>query len=346
MRIIRFGTWALALVGLLASCSRGGAGEAGGEGAANEAMGGDDADPTGPDPCTLVSQAEMERYTGPLSEPPYRIDKNYQPDPAGDHCLYRDRSRRYVILDVDWDGGPMLLQMLGGTALAAEDFLGTRDMSADTLEGTWDQAVVTFGRLVALKDSTAVTVDPMGSRLGRGDQARIAALALSRARSPLEYNGARATRSRPADPAPRDPCSLVTRAEVEALMGPLRADPTISKDGTECNFVLQGEMLGYPIENMLKVQWSLGYHELGMERGSAGMAQTVMSKDMGEIPELQQNSGGAGEPWDDEQILLGGRVTVVARDILFQTLGTGIGGFDEAKAKALLRIAVRRALDQ
>jgi hypothetical protein len=346
MRSIRFGSVALALVVLLAGCSRGGSGEAGGEGEVSEAMGGDDTDPTGPDPCTLVSQAEMERFTGPLSEPPYRIDQNYQPDPAGDQCLYRDRSRRYVILDVDWDGGPLLMQMLGGTALAAEDFLGTRDMSADTLEGTWDQAVITFGRLVALKDSTAVTVDPMGSRLDRGAQARIAALALSRARAPLKYNGAKATRSRPADPAPRDPCSLVTRAEVEALMGPLRADPTTSEDGTECNFVLQGEMLGYPLQNLLKVQWTLGYYALGMERGSTGMAQTVMSQDMGEIPELQQNSGGAGEPWDDEQTLLGGRVTVVARDILFQTLGSGIGGFDEAKAKQLLRIAVRRALGQ
>ena len=281
---------------------------------------------------------------GPLGEPPYRVDNNRRTDPKGDDCLYRDRTGRYVVLGVDWDGGPLLMKIAGATAMAAEDLLGTRDMSADTLEAAWDEAGITFGRLIALKDSTAVTVDPMGSRLDRGAQARIAALALSRVNSPLPYNGAKAARSRPPDPAPRNPCTLVTRAEAEALMGPLRDDPTPSEDGTECNFTLREEAFGSPIVNLLTVAWRDGYYLLGEERLATGMAETVMTQDMGEIPELARNSSGEGEPWDDSQVLLGGRVIVVARDMLFQAIGTGFNGFDEAKATELLRIAVQRAL--
>jgi hypothetical protein len=337
MNTLPLRTWTV--VALLAACARGEPQSSGGDAARA-----DQTDPTGSDPCTLVSQAEMERFMGPLGEPPYRVDNNRRADPKGDDCLYRDRTGRYVVLGVDWDGGPLLMKIAGATAMAAEDLLGTRDMSADTLEAAWDEAGITFGRLIALKDSTAVTVDPMGSQLDRGAQARIAALALSRVNSPLPYNGASAARSRPPDPAPRNPCTLVRRAEAEALMGPLRGDPTPSDDGTECTFTLREEAFGSPIVNSLTVAWRDGYYMLGEERLATGMAETVMTQDMGEIPELARNSSGEGEPWDDSQVLLGGRVIVVAHDMMFQAIGTGFNGFDEAKATELLRIAVQRAL--
>jgi hypothetical protein len=331
------------LLGLLALAACGG-GAKGGEGDAGADASMADADePGGQDPCTLVSQAEMERFIGPMGEPPYRVDNGANTDPGGSQCLYRGRDGRFVLLDVDWDGGPLLMKMMGGTAVAAEDLLGTRDVGADTLEGTWDEMQVSFGRLLALKDSTAVTVDALGSRADQAAQARIASLALSRVKAPLKYNGAKAARARPADPAPKNPCSLVTRAEAEALMGPLREDPKVSENGGECLFITKEDFLGSPVENSLKVEWRFGFHSLGEERLAGGMAQKVMGQEMGEIPELQQNRSG-GEPWDEEQMLLGGRLTVVAQDILFQVMANGIGGFDEDKARALLRIAVPRAL--
>lgn len=341
MKAMRLGT--AALLALLTACGGRGSDGAGGAGD-NVATAAEASTSSGPDPCTLVSQGEMERFMGPLGEPPYRVDKNRLPDPAGDKCIYRDRASRYVVLDVDWDGGPLLMKIMGATVVAAEDLLGTRDLGADTLAGAWDEVAVSFGRLVALKDSTAVIVDPMGSRLDRGAQARIAAIALGRVKSPLRYDGAKPARARPADPAPRDPCSLVTRAEAETLMGPLRADPAASADGSECSFTLKEEAFGTPIENVLRVQWRGGFYSLGEERLATGMAKTVMTQDMGEVPDLEQNTSGGAEPWDDAQVLLGGRVTVVARDMLFQAIGTGFNGFDEAKARELLRIAVRRAL--
>ena len=329
----------VAAVIVTAACARGDSPRAVGEGAVAAEVG-----PTGEDPCTLVSQPEMERFLGPMGEPPYRVDNSRRADPAGEDCLYRDRSGRYVVVGVDWDGGPMLMRLMGATAMAAEDLLGTRSMGADTLEGAWDEAGISFGRLVVLKDSSAVTVDPIGSRLDLGGQARIAALALSRIHSPLPYDGASAARSRPPDPAPRDPCSLVTRAEAETLMGPLRTDPRPSEDGDGCDFTLVEELLGVPIVIPLRVEWRDGYYQLGEERLATGMAQTVMGQAMGEIPDLSRDGSGADAPWDDSQSLLGGRVIVVAHDMLFETIGTGVNGFDEARAAALLRMAVLRAL--
>jgi len=324
------------LLVLTAACAGGSGDEADGSAGADQAA------PSGPDPCTLVSQGEMEEFLGPLGEPPYRVDVNRRPDPAGDRCLYRDRSWRYVVLEVDWDDGSMALAVMGGATQTVADILGTEGTT--DLDGAWDQAKVAFGRLMALKGNTAVTVDPMGSRLDRAAQARIAAIALGRAASPLSYDGAKASRSRKSDPTPQDPCSLVTRAEAEALMGRLRGDPTTSDDGSECVFELEAELFGSPIQQTLTVQWRDGFYTLGEERFAAGMAQTAMTKSMGQTPDLQQNAGGTGEPWDESQVLLGGRIIVVARDMLFGAVGTGVGGFDESRARELLRIAVRRAL--
>jgi hypothetical protein len=276
-------------------------------------------------------------------EPPYRINQKFQVDPAGSQCLYRSNDYRYVILDVDWDSSPALMQIAGGKEVGVGQLLGESASGSSELAGSWDKAALTFGRLMALKGTTEVTIDPFGSTLDRAAQARIAALALSHAESPHHYNGAEASRTRPADPAPPDPCSLLTRAEAESFFGPLLADPAASKDGSECVYTLQAQMFGAPIQNSLKVQWRLGFYSLGMERQSAGMAQKVMSQSMGEIPELAK-SNSAKEPWDDEQLLLGGVMTVVAEDILFQTVASGINGFDEGRARELLRLAVERAV--
>jgi hypothetical protein len=298
--------------------------------------------PTKNDPCSLVSQAEMEQFTGPLREPPYRINQNYEVDPSGSQCLYRSNDYRYVILDVDWESSPVLMQIGGGKEVGVDQLLAGSESGANELAGSWDKAMLTFGRLMAIKGATEVTIDPLGSTLDRAAQARIAALALSHAESPHHYNGAEASRTRPADPAPPDPCSLLTKAEAESFFGLLRADPVASEDGSECVYTLQAEMFGTPIQNSLKVLWRLGFYNLGMERLSTGIAQKVMTQAMGEIPDLAKNNG-AKEPWDDEQLLLGGLMTVVSKDILFQTVASGINGFDEGRARELLRLAVARA---
>lgn len=327
---------AFLLGGLLACSGEGSKGEdaKGAEGAASAG---------GPDPCTLVSEVEMAAFLGPLGERPYRIDSDRRTDPAGSDCMYRARDGHNIALSVDWEDGELLMRMSGATAGKAEQILGTQDIGVDTLEGAWDEIAMSFGRFFARKGKTAVQVDPLGARVGQADVVRIAAMALRRVGSPLSYDGGKAARDRTPEPGPRNPCSLVTRQEVEGLMGRLRGDPVASADNSECEFPVDAEMLGSPVTNTLTVEWRDGFHSLGQELLATGMASKMMNQEMGgDIPTLGTSASSPQEPWAEMHVLLGGMVTVVKSDVLLKIAGHGVGGFDEEKAKALLRIAVGR----
>jgi hypothetical protein len=298
---------------------------------------------SGNDPCTLVSRQEMETFMGPLAEPPYRVRRRHA-DPTGDGCFYRASDGRNVTLTVDWEDGPMVFKMMGAGGGAVEDILGGRDMSADTLEAPWDEVGLAFGQLVALKGNVSVQLDPLGSRLDLGQMARIVDLAMGRLDTPLRYDGAKAARARrPDDAHSGDPCSLLTRAEVEAAMGALRADPHEAEDGSGCVYPLDMEFFGEPVDRSLEVQWTDGFYALGQERQALGSAAKAMAAYVSgdDTPALGEARTG-GEPWDEQITLLGGVVTVVKHDVLLKMAGEGMGGFDEDKALGLLRAAVAR----
>jgi hypothetical protein len=300
--------------------------------------------PTGPDPCALVSQAEMEALIGPLAEPPFRVDSDRQPKADGEGCFYRARDRRNVVLSVDWEDGEMYFQMLAGIGQAITDILSGYDPATDTLEGNWDKVGSAFGQFIALKGKTSVQVDPLASRIGLEGAARLASIGLGRIGSPLDYSGAKATLARSEDaPQVRNPCALVTRQEAEALMGPLKSDPRPSADSAECDYPTTKEFLGSPVVRTLKVTWVDGFYAFGQERMGIEGGAKVMAAQMGDdLPALSQSAAGEAEPWDERVTLLGGLVTVVRRDVLLQLAGEGTDGFDEAKALAFLRIAAGR----
>jgi hypothetical protein len=295
------------------------------------------------DPCRLVSQAEMERFIGPLLEAPYRTDSR-RPSPEGEGCLYRAKDYRSATLEVDREGGALAFRMLAGTGGKVEEALAGADMSTDTLEANWDKVGRAFGQLIALKGASSVQIDPIGSRLDLPAQVEIVRIALGRLDKPLAYDGARAARTRKdVGVAPRDPCSLVTRAEVEAAMGRLRAAPHASEDGRECVFPVDAVFLGTPVERSLQVQWADGFYALGQERQAMGLASKSMAGVMGaDLPSLGENAAREKEPWDERITLLGGVITVIKRDVLLKLAADGMGGFDEAKALALLRAAAAR----
>lgn len=299
------------------------------------------ADPN--DPCNLVSQAEMERFIGPLLEAPYRTDSR-RPDPDGEGCLYRAKDYRNVTLEVDRESGELGFRMLAGAGGQIEEALAGADMSADTLEADWDKVGRAFGQLIALKGPASVQIDPLGSRLDLAAQVEIIRIALGRLDKPLAYDGSRAASNRKdVGVARRDPCSLVTRAEAEALMGKLRAAPHPSEEGDACVFPIDANFFGTPVDRSLEVQWSDGFYALGQERQAMGMAPKVMARSMGpDLPSLGENVAGEKEPWDERITLLGGVISVIKRDVLLKIAADGVAGFDESKALALLRTAAGR----
>lgn len=297
----------------------------------------------GRDPCALVSGAEVEELIGPLLEDPYRVARDRAAVPDGDGCLYRARDYRSVAVHVTWEGGRLEFDMMAGVGGHVEDLLGGRDMGADTLDVAWDRVALPFGTLLAQKGDVAITVDPIGSRLDLSGAARIAEIALGRLEAPLPYDGATVTRTRAAtDVTPTDPCSLVTRAEVEALMGRLRTDPVPSGDGTSCSFPVDRDIMGSPLVRSLDVQWSDGFYALGQQRLALGMATNLMTLRMDpDLPYLADEAEDE-DPWDERITLLGGVIAVVKRDVLLGIPADGALGFGEEEALALLRSAAGR----
>jgi hypothetical protein len=336
MRIAR---WTL---GLAAAVACGGGG---GEKAGEDTEARMDEVPSGPDPCSLISQAEMEALMGPLAEPPYRVNSDRRPTAGGEGCFYRARDRRNVTVLVDWEDGEMAFRMMAGTGANISDILTGYDATTDTLEGNWDKVGAPFGQFMVLKGKTSIQIDPLGSRIGLDGAARLAATAIGRLGAPLDYSGGKATLARKEDaPRTRNPCELVTRQEVEALMGPLLEDPKPSEDGSGCEFRTDKKFLNEPVVRELEVQWTDGFYTLGQERSATGMAVKAMKRHVDEeTPDsLSQEAVGEAEPWDERMTLMPGLITVVKNDVLLKIPGDGVFGFDEQKALQLLRIAVGR----
>jgi hypothetical protein len=296
----------------------------------------------GRDPCALVSQAEMETLLGHLAEAPYRV-AHRRPDPAGDACMYRAHDLRNVTLFVAWKDGDRYFRLFQGLGGAVENRLGGRDAAGDSIAGPWDRVATPFGQFIVLRGSVAIHVDALGSRLDLPDREQIARFAIGRLDAPLSYDGAAAARHVPASSARRNPCTLITRAEVESVMGPLQAEPKASEDGDECRFALTQTMMGRPVERALQVQWTDGFYALGQEGEASGRARKAMQQAMGAAPAGMSTAAGTpADPWDEQATLAGGVVAVVKHDVLLKIPADGMYGFTRERAVQLLRIAAGR----
>jgi hypothetical protein len=334
----------LLVAGLYAGCGGAGEAERGGEEAHVEQAGGDVSASDPDDPCALVTQPEMERFIGPLLEPPYRTNDR-RANPAGTGCLYRAQDYRNVTIELDREYGELGFRMMVGMGGQVEEALvGARSSPAVSPDGDWDRLGRAFGQLLALKGPASIQIDPLGSRLDLDAQIEILRIALARLSQPLAYDGAGAARRhRDVGVEPRDPCSLVSRAEAEALMGRLRAEPHPSEDGDACMFPMDLQFLGTPVDRALEVQWSDGFYAFGQERLALGMAAGSMARAMGpDLPAVGEHVAHQQEPWDERITLLGGVITVIRRDVLLRIAADGMAGFDEDRALALLRTAVGR----
>jgi hypothetical protein len=150
-----------------------------------------------------------------------------------------------------------------------------------------------FGLVHALKGDVMIEVDATGSRVGAFGAASLADIGLRRLPHPLSYDGAKAAEHAPGPlVAPRDPCSLVTKAEAAAILGPLVGEPTSS--ATRCTFPIAnplGPLAKGPMPVVLEVQWSGGYEALA---GAKRTTATVMQKVGGNLPMAEGHVGGPG----------------------------------------------------
>lgn len=233
----------------------------------------------GNDPCTLVSRAEAEQLMGPLRHDPYRTvsGSSRQPDPKGSACIYEAQTGRRVILEPTWTDGKMQMGVIAMGGRLVEQAIPTDTGQADTLEGRWDELRMLPGdNLYARKGDQVIAIDYLGSGIGLGGAAHLAHVALGRFGHPLAYDGAAAARTAPGPlVTPRDPCTLVDRADVEGIIGRLAGDPVSDAHQTTCTYTLaQSRGLGGR-EVALQIQWRDGWAAL---EGARQTMQTVASQ--------------------------------------------------------------------
>ncbi|HXI32918.1 MAG TPA: hypothetical protein VNH63_02455 [Gemmatimonadales bacterium] len=233
----------------------------------------------GNDPCTLVSRAEAEQLMGPLRHDPFRVNSggNRVPQPNGTACFYETANGRRVIMDVDWKDGQMAMKVVAMGGRLAEQAIATDTGQADTLEGRWDELRMLPGdNIYARKGDQMVSIDYLGSGLGLAGAAKWAHIALGRFGHPLAYDGAAAGRTAPGPlVTPRDPCTLVDRADVERIIGALAGAGVVGPHQDVCTYTLAQSrgLAGNKVD--LRVSWKDGWAAI---ENSRHMTDAVVAK--------------------------------------------------------------------
>jgi len=143
-----------------------------------------DAEPSGPDPCALLSAEQAEQVLGKLVVPPYRSAGD---SPLavrnGTSCSYFTAGHRALTIKPHWDSGKMIFGMAKGVggvvgSVAPDDTAA----AADTLEGPWEEAAAngTTGQLYFLKGDRMLEVNYVTSSTDRAGAVRLARSAVEK----------------------------------------------------------------------------------------------------------------------------------------------------------------------
>jgi hypothetical protein len=135
-----------------------------------------------PDPCTLLSRAEVETVIGPLTVEPFRSAENSAlADGTGPTCAYYTAGHRVLLVTPTWDGAQQTFDMVGGVSGVIRKQVGGAD-NAETLDGPWDQSSTSAARGTAyfLKGDKMIEIEFRTSTTDLQGAAKLARLAITR----------------------------------------------------------------------------------------------------------------------------------------------------------------------
>ena len=269
------------------------------------AQSGDDADHHN-DPCSLLQTSEVEAALGaPLGTPPYRGNSN-SPTRDGDDCIYQTASFQTVILSVNWDGGQQayhigdfvgnVVKRTGALSDKAKQTMVSEDGS--TIGGEWDEAKLTpFNCCIfnALRADQMISIDFTGSTMTLKAAAALVDAALKRMDKPLSLNGAAnfaaAKTFLAGRPKPIAACSVLSRAEVEAILGEALAKAP-EEDKSICTYTLPLLQGVPPRIYDLQFSWSGGNYSFRQDLSAAKMGGAALGS-MSITAKIQQQVSNA-----------------------------------------------------
>jgi len=285
--VIALGALALAACSRAKDASNAAASAATEQPAAPAAASSDDAD----DPCRYVTQAEAERWVGPLVHPPFRATDPGAPDTNGGNCKYVGAGGRYVMVEMTLTNGSAGFAAIKmGSSLAGKVFTEETGKT-DTLEGAWDDArwMGAGMSFFAIKGEALVSVHVGAVKDMIPAGADLASKALARASSPLAYDGAKAVAGAPVPRETGDACALLTAADFPAAGLTLDGTPTPSGRGdfTTCKYHVKGK--SGPADVEIDVNWNGGFQHFAEGKMTIGAV-------MGQTAGMPHTEGQAGEP--------------------------------------------------
>jgi hypothetical protein len=240
------------------------------------------------DPCSLIEPRELEAvFGGPLGTAPYR-GSNGNPQVDGSDCIYLSANFQQIVLSVAFEGGQRayhVVDFVGNivkSAAPATQSAKKAMISEDGSEitGEWDEAKLTpFNCCIfnALRADQLITVDFTGSRATLKQVARLVDAAFRRIDKPLSLDGgANVTAAKTflsTRPARKDPCSVLTRAEAEAILGARVAEPVAK--GDTCSYELPSSK-GMPQAYQLEFRWRGGNYEFRSQLQAAKMGGVAL----------------------------------------------------------------------
>ncbi len=230
--------------------------------------------------------------------------------------IYEAPDFRTLVLEPTWRDGSAALaavalpgRMLGNVQGDAKDVKKSILPGGVQIDGEWDEAQ-SMGccRIFAVRGDAFIAFDYEGWKNDTPAAVGLLNKALLRFDRPLAIDGNAgvqpALEREKARPKPRAACDLVSRAEAEAIVGPLLTEPTASRDGNGCTYrfniaaattsplanapeifkgfassVLgaKGGFASGPLDAELTVRWIGGFRHLASNAAISGAMQGMTS---------------------------------------------------------------------
>jgi hypothetical protein len=308
------------------------------------------------DPCSLLEPKEVEAVLGaPLGTAPYRTSPNgmNRPTASGEDCIYQTSDFHTIELSVDFKDGAQAYRVMGfGKKLVGAGAPNAAIKKAFTLDdgtelaGEWDEAqlmAMTCCIFNALRGDQMISVDFTGSDATLRQAAGLVDAAFKRIDKPLKIDGGAGLDAARAlintRPKPVDVCTLLTRAEAEAIIGPLSGDP-VSHGTDECTYPVP-PINGVPRVYDLNVKWDGGYakwrtlpHIVNM----VGNAMAIKGDTQSPEPANAEEAPGPGDAWAHAGVVFNDFV-IVKKDV---EVRLDLRGLDRDAGRRLVAAAARK----
>jgi hypothetical protein len=306
------------------------------------------------DPCEWLAPAEVEAILGSFSAPPVRVrpGQNPTPDAYGTGCLYTlamqpQLGTGTVVLSVSLSGG----EAADLVSAAAASLFGTDTTGGDggaAARAGWDHqsalGTTYLGRIghigVQVDRGSFEIPDDKARQLAAAARDRMADRPFANPVDPM-LDSIRILAGSPAEPPPQgpDPCALLTRAEAEAVLGPLVVPPYRSAGnyplwdphGDSCSYFTGN---GHRALTIMPI-WSQGQMTFRMAAGMGGMAANATGVDEHLAADTLEG------PWDDVMQDMHGTLRFLKGDRLLEVTWVS-SSTDRSGALRLAATAVGR----